>query len=155
MYPFGRFFFIFTAVLFAGCSALRGMQQHSTVCEYDNAWESALNLVKDRSLTDKDKEAGLIATDWLEMPIPGRAYGIFRRDMGENSKDRSRVIIHVKRLNDAIQVGFIEERQSWVFRGGSRLFGWAPAHPSAEVMQDLENRLDLKLKERGCSLSSY
>jgi hypothetical protein len=143
------------AVSMTACSALSGMQKHTTACAYEQAWEAALDTVKDRSISSTDKDSGLIATDWLEIPMPGRAYGIFRRDMAENSKDRSRVTLRVKRLDDTVQIGFIEERQSWVFRGGSRLFGWAPTDPSAEVMRDLENRLDLKLKERGCSLTSH
>ena len=143
------------AASLTACSALSGMQKRLTVCDYDQAWEAALDAVKDRPSSTMDKDAGLIATDWLEIPMPGRAYGIFRRDMADNSKDRSRVTLRVKRLNGTTQIGFIEERQSWAFRGGSRLFGWAPTDPSAETMRDLENRLDLKLQERGCSLTSH
>jgi hypothetical protein len=156
MYLFGRFLFMMiTTVLFTGCAFLGGMQKRSAVCDYDRAWESALDTVKDRSVSTKDKDAGLIVTDWLEIPMPGRVYGIFRRDMGDN-KDRSRVTLHVKRLDDVTQtrIEFIEERQSWVFRGGSRLFGWASTDPSEDVMRDLQDRLDTKLKERGCSLTS-
>jgi len=143
------------AASLTACSSLSGMQKRLTVCDYDQAWEAALDAVKDRPSSTMDKDAGLIATDWLEIPMPGRAYGIFRRDMADNSKDRSRVTLRVKRLNGTTQIGFIEERQSWAFRGGSRLFGWAPTDPSAETMRDLENRLDLKLQERGCSLTSH
>lgn len=156
MYLFRYFAFItISAFSFTACSTLSGMQKHTTVCDYDQAWESALEVVKDRSVSKMDKDAGLIATDWLEIPMAGRAYGIFRRDMAENSKDRSRVTLRIKRLDDRIQIGFIEERQMWTFRGGSRLFGWAPTDPSAEVMRDLETRLNLKLEERGCSLTSH
>jgi len=143
------------AVSITACSALSGMQKRLAVCDYDQTWETALETVKDRSISNMDKDAGLIVTDWLEIPIQGRAYGIFQRDMAENSKDRSRVTLRIKRLDNTTQIGFIEERQSWVFRGGSRLFGWAPTDPSAETMRDLENRMDLKLQERGCSLTSH
>lgn len=155
MYPLGRLSFIITAVLLTGCSALSGMQQHSTVCSYDQAWDAALDAAKDRPVSTQDKDAGLIVTDWLEIPMPGRAYGLFRRDLGESSKDRSRVTLRVVRADETTQIGFIEDRQSWTFRGGSRLFGWAPADPSPEVMHDIRHRLDLKLKERGCSLSLH
>lgn len=154
MYLFGRFLLIvITTVWFTGCAFLSGMQKLTTVCDYDRAWEAALDTVKDRSASTQDKDVGLIVTDWLEIPMPGRAYGLFRRDMAD-SKDRSRVTLRVKRLDDGTQVSFVEERQSWVFRGGSRLFGWASTDPSEDVMRDLQNRLDTKLKERGCSLAS-
>ncbi|MDH5667166.1 MAG: hypothetical protein OEY86_04055 [Nitrospira sp.] len=156
MYLFRGFVVVTLATIsFTACTALSGMQQRLTVCNYDRTWDAALDAVKDRPSRKIDKDDGLIATDWLEVPMPGRAYGIFRRDMADNSKDRSRVTLHVKRLNGTTQIGFIEERQSWVFRGGSRLFGWAPTDPSAETMHDLENRLDLKLQEHGCSLTSH
>jgi hypothetical protein len=154
MYPFRRFLIILTTTaLFTGCGSLTGMEKRSTVCNYDHAWEAALDAVKDRSVITKDRDAGLIVTDWLEIPMPGRTYGMFRREVADG-RDRSRVTLRVKRGDAVTQIGFIEERQSWTFRGGSRLFGWAPTDPSPEVMRDLHNRLDLKLKERGCSLTS-
>ena len=155
MHQFGRMLLItIMAAWLPGCAFLGGMHEFSAICDYERAWEAALDTVKDRSVGTQDKDAGLIVTDWLEIPIPGRTYGLFGREIAE-SKDRSRVTLRVKRLNDGgTQISFIEERQSWVFRGGSRLFGWAPTDPSANVMRDLLNRLDTKLKERGCSLAS-
>lgn len=156
MYPFYRFFGIaLVTVSLTACSFLSGMQQRFTVCDYDRAWESALDVVKDRSVSTQDKDAGLIVTDWLEIPMPGRTYGLFQRDMAD-SKDRSRITLRVKRLDDITQtqIGFIEDRQRWAFRGGSRLFGWAQIDPSEDVLRDLHNRLGTKLKERGCSLAS-
>lgn len=134
-----------------GCSSLTGLQEHYVVCSYDKVWDAAIESVKDRSIKVQEKEKGLIETNWLEIPMPGRKYGAFQRDM--ESKDRSRIIMKVKRLTDVINVNFIEERQRWAFRGGSRLFGWADTDPSREVMTDVEHRLDDKLKEQGCSLA--
>lgn len=136
----------------AGCALLSGMQQRVAVCSYDQAWDAAIDAVKDRSTDTKDKEAGLIVTQWLEIPMSGRPYGVFRRDVAD-SKDRSRLTLKVKRLDDVTRISFIEERQSWVFRGGSRLFGWAPTDPSEEVMRDVQNRLDTKLQEHGCTVT--
>lgn len=134
-----------------GCALMTsGMQQRATTCSYDQTWDAAIDAVKDRSADTTDKEAGVIVTHWLEIPMPGRKYGAFRREL-QDSKDRSRLTLRVKRADDRTKIFFIEERQSWVMRGGSRLFGWAPTDPSAEVMQDVQNRLDAKLQEHGCS----
>jgi hypothetical protein len=83
--------------------------------------------------------------------MPGRTFGALQRDLGD-SRDRSRIFLTVKRLGDVTKIGFIEERQRWAFRGGSRLFGWTDAEPSPDVMTDVQNRLNAKLKEHGCSL---
>lgn len=140
------------AVVVTACASMSGMQQRFAVCSYDHAWEAALEAVKDRAINKKDKDAGLIVTGWLEIPMPGRTFGALQRSL-EDSKDRSRITLIVKRLDDVTKISFLEERQRWVFRGGSLLFGWASTDPSDEVMSDIQNRLDRKLKERGCSLT--
>lgn len=142
--------FLPVAVLTA-CASLGGMQERFAVCNYDHAWEAALDTVKDRAIVRQDKTAGEIDTAWLEIPMPGRTFGALQRDLGD-SRDRSRIFLTVKRLGDVTKIGFIEERQRWAFRGGSRLFGWTDAEPSPDVMTDVQNRLNAKLKEHGCSL---
>lgn len=138
-------------VLQTGCSSLTGLQERYVVCSYDKVWEAALESVKDRAIKVQEKEKGLIETAWLEIPMPGRKYGAFQREM--ESKDRSRIVMKVKRLQDVTNVNYLEERQRWAFRGGSRLFGWADTDPSQEVMTDIQQRLDGKLKEQGCTLA--
>jgi hypothetical protein len=128
------------------------VQERYTVCSYDEVWDAAVDSVKDRSIKVQQKEKGLIETAWLEIPMPGRTFGAFQREMAE-SKDRSRIFMRVKRLNDVTNVNFSEERQRWAFRGGSRMFGWADADPSKEVLTDIDHRLGAKLKERGCTLA--
>lgn len=147
-----RFSLLIMAVVSTACASMSGMQQRFAVCSYDHAWEAALEAVKDRAINTKDKDAGLIVTGWLEIPMQGRTFGALQREVQE-SKDRSRITLTVKRLDDVTRISFIEERQRWAFRGGSRMFGWASTDPSEEVMYDIQNRLDRKLKEHGCSLT--
>ena len=146
-----RLSLLIMAVVLTACASMSGMQQRFAVCSYDHAWEAALEAVKDRAINTKDKDTGLIVTGWLEIPMPGRTFGALQRDV-VNSIDRSRITITVKRLDDVTKISFVEERQRWTFRGGSRLFGWASTDPSDEVMHDVQSRLDSKLKEHGCSL---
>jgi hypothetical protein len=141
---------ILLAGLLTACVSTSGMEERFAVCSYDHAWEAALLAVKDRAIETKDKDGGKIVTGWLEIPMPGRTFGALQRELAD-SKDRSRITLVVKRLDDVTRISFIEERQQWVFRGGSRMFGWASADPSEEVMDDIQNRLDKKLKEHGCS----
>ena len=139
-------------LLLPACASTSGMQQQFAVCSYDHAWDAALETVKDRPITTSDKDAGLIETDWLEISMPGRDFGILQRDVSDG-KDRSRLTLTVKRLDDVTKISFLEVRQQWVFRGGSRLFGWASTDPSPDVMHDIRRRLDSKLKEHGCSVT--
>ncbi|MBI4001567.1 MAG: hypothetical protein HY348_07270 [Nitrospira defluvii] len=147
-----RLSFFLVPGLLTACASLGAMQERFAVCSYDHVWEAALEAVKDRSITREDKGAGVIETAWLEIPMPGRTFGALQRDLGD-SKDRSRISLTVKRLADVTKIGFGEERQRWAFRGGSRLFGWTDTDPSADVMHDVQRRLDSKLKEHGCSLT--
>jgi len=147
-----RFSLLVMAGVLTACASMSGMQQRFAVCSYDHAWEAALQAVKDRAINTKDKDAGLIVTGWLEIPMPGRSFGVLQRDLPD-SKDRSRITLTVKRLDDVTKISFVEERQRWVFRGGSRLFGWASTDPSDDVMSEVQIRLDTKLKEHGCSLT--
>ncbi|MEK7760855.1 MAG: hypothetical protein AAB433_04675 [Nitrospirota bacterium] len=135
-----------------GCASLAGVQERYAVCSYDHAWEAALDAVKDRAVTKQDKDSGVIQTSWLEIPMPGRTFGAFQRELPD-SKDRSRITLTVKRLDEVTKISFAEDRQRWAFRGGSRLFGWASTDPSEEVTRDVQSRLDAKLKEHGCSLT--
>jgi hypothetical protein len=137
------------ALLVAGCASLAGVQESYVVCSYDRVWEAALDGVKDRNVVVKDKDKGVIQTAWQEIPMPGRTFGAFRREVAD-SKDRSRLMLDLKRMNDVTKVSVVEEREAWAWRGGSRMFGWVPTDPSPEVMTTVQQRIDAKLKEHGC-----
>ena len=149
---FRRLAFFLIPSLLSACASLSGVQERFAVCSYDHVWEAALDAAKSRSITREDKDAGVIETGWLEIPMPGRTFGALQRDLGD-SKDRSRISLTVKRLADVTKISVSEDRQRWAFRGGSRLFGWTDTDPSADVLNEVQRRLDAKLKERGCSLT--
>ena len=149
---FRRLAFFLIPSLLSACASLSGVQERFAVCSYDHVWEAALDAAKSRSITREDKDAGVIETGWLEIPMPGRTFGALQRDLGD-SKDRSRISLTVKRLADVTKISVSEDRQRWAFRGGSRLFVWTDTDPSADVLNEMQRRLDAKLKERGCSLT--
>ena len=133
-----------------GCVSVPGIQDRYVVCSYDQAWEAALEAMKDRALTVRDKEKGLIETGWLEVPVDPRFYGAFHREI-KDSRDRSKLVLTLKQIQDVTQVSLTEDRERWAWRGGSRMFGWTPADPSEEAINSTMNRVQAKLKERGCS----
>jgi hypothetical protein len=137
---------------------MSGVHTRDAVCSLDNVWEAALDAVKNRSVTVKDKDRGHIETAWLEIPMPGRVIGASQEEWQDN-KDRSRLILTVNCLDvehvirDIIRVFYVEERQRWAVQPGSRLFGWAETGPSEDVLRDVRSRLDAALKEHGCPLT--
>jgi hypothetical protein len=122
------------------------------VCSYDNVWDAAFETMKGQSVATYDKEKGLIETSWLDVPPTSeRSFGIFGRE-GFGNKERARMTVSVKRMNDVASVSVLETRQRWHSRGGatSQATKWWPIEPSEDATNDVVNRLNAKLKEKGC-----
>lgn len=138
----------------AGCATMSGSHEHYYVCAFDTAWEAALEATKSYSITSQDPAKGTIETAWIEMEGAERGFGIFNRE-GFGNRERARLTITVKRLNDVTAVSVIEQRQRWHARGGvtSQATRWWPVDPSEEALRDVSNRLNSKLLEKGCSAS--
>jgi hypothetical protein len=61
--------------------------------------------------------------------------------------------VSLTRVNDITEVSALETRQRWHLRGGvtQQATKWWPIEPSEEAMTAVMNRLNTKLKDRGCS----
>lgn len=147
------FGFVLTSVLLicSGCASLNGSRDQHLVCPYDTVWDAVLQTMKDRPLIRQDKEAGVIETDWTEMAVDGRGFGAFGRELFD-SKERARMSFVVKQADDVTKVSLVENRQRWHLRGGvtQQATKWWPVEPSEEALNAAINRLNAKLKERGC-----
>lgn len=135
----------------SGCASLSGSKDQFFVCSYEVVWSAALESVKDRPIRVQDKDKGLIETDWIEMDGTERSYGIFEREAFGN-QERARMMVAVKRLNDVTSVSVLENRQRWHLKGGisQQATKWWPIDPSEEAEAAVVNRLNTKLKEKGC-----
>lgn len=138
----------------SGCATLSGSHEHYYVCAYDTAWDAALEAAKSYSIVSQDSAKGLIETAWIEMEGAERGFGIFNRE-GFGNRERARLTITVKRLNDVTAVSVIEQRQRWHARGGvtSQATKWWPVDPSEDALLAVSNRLNSKLLEKGCHAS--
>ena len=138
----------------SGCATMSGSHDHYFVCSYDMVWDAAVDTVKAHSITSQDKEKGVIETAWIETEGKERTFGIFARE-GFGNRERARLSVTVKRLNDVASVSILENRQRWHARGGvtQQATKWWPVDPSEDVLQDLSGRLTTKLQEKGCSAS--
>lgn len=132
---------------------MAGVQERYLVCPYETVWDAAVDTMKDRPITVKDMAGGMIETDWMEMDAAVRSYGMFGRDASH--RERARMTISVKQLNDVTSVSLSENREVWHRKGGvtSQATKWWPVDPSEETMAAILSRLNAKLKERGCSPS--
>ncbi|MBU6432520.1 MAG: hypothetical protein KGS09_05330 [Nitrospirae bacterium] len=147
-----RFAIVVLALFSVGCAALSGSQEQYFVCSYDIVWDASLETMKGQSVATYDKDKGVIESSWLDVPpIEERSYGIFGRD-GFGNKERARMTVSVKRLNDVASVSVLETRQRWHARGGatSQATKWWPVEPSEDATNDIVVRITAKLKEKGC-----
>lgn len=150
--PVTRLALIALAVLSAGCASLSGSQEQYLVCSYDIVWDATAETMKGQSIATSDKEKGLIETNWQDVPPASeRSFGIFNRE-GFGNKERARITVAVKRLNDVAAVSILETRQRWHSRGGvtSQATKWWPEEPSEDTTKDVVARLNVKLKQKGC-----
>ena len=138
----------------SGCASISGSKDQFFVCSYDVVWDAALESVKDRPKQVQDKDRGLITTGWIEMEGTERGYGAFEREAFGN-RERARMTVAVKRLNDVTSVSVLENRQRWHLKGGitQQSTKWWPIDPSEEAEATVVNRLNNKLKEKGCVAS--
>jgi hypothetical protein len=141
-------------IAWSGCASLSGSNDQFFVCSYAVVWDAALESVKDRPIQVKDKDKGLIETGWVEMEGTERSYGIFNRE-GFGNRERARMTVAVKGLNDVTSVSVLENRQRWHLKGGvtQQATKWWPIDPSEEAEAAVVNRLNRKLNEKGCVAS--
>jgi len=150
--PIPKIALVILALLSAGCAALSGSREQYFVCSYDSVWDAALETMKGQSVSAYDKEKGLIETSWLDVaPTSERSFGIFGRE-GFGNKERARMTVSVKRINDVASVSVLETRQRWHSRGGvtSQATKWWPVEPSEDATNEVVDRLNAKLKVKGC-----
>ena len=138
----------------SGCASISGSKDQFFVCSYDVVWDAALESVKDRPIQVQDKDKGLIETGWIEMEGTERSYGVFEREAFGN-RERARMTVVMKRLNDVTSVRVLENRQRWHLKGGitQQSTKWWPIDPSEEAEAMVVNRFNNKLKEKGCVAS--
>ena len=136
----------------SGCASLSGSNDQFFVCSYDVVWDAAVESVKDRPVQVQNKEKGLIETGWIEMEGTERSYGLFERE-GFGNRERARMTVAVKKLNDVTSVSVLENRQRWHLKGGitQQSKKWWPIDPSEEAEAKVVERLSTKLKEKGCA----
>jgi len=141
------------AVLFAmqGCASFSGSHDQYFVCSYDTVWDTALETMKGYSINSQNKTNGTIETSWIEMEGKERSYGIFGRE-GFGNRERARMSVKVKQLSDVSSVSVLETRQRWHARGGvtQQALKWWPIDPSQESMDEVTDKLNARLKEKGC-----
>ena len=147
-----RITLVILALLSVGCTALSGSREEYYVCSYDTVWDASIETMKGQSVATSNKEKGLIETNWQEVPPTSeRSYGIFGRE-GFGNIERARLTVTVKRMDDVASVNVLETRERWHARGGvtQQALKWWAIEPSEEVTNSVVDRLNTKLKAKGC-----
>jgi hypothetical protein len=152
VFRLNRILLTFPLLALSACASLSGSREQYFVCSYDTVWDTALETMKGYSVTSQNKDTGTIETAWIEMEGKEQGFGIFNRE-GFGNRERARMTVSVKRLNDVSSVSVLETRQRWHARGGvtQQATRWWPVDPSEEAMDDVTGKLNSRLKEKGCS----
>ena len=151
--PIPRIALVVLALFSAGCAVLSGSREQYYVCSYDSVWDATLETMKGQSVSSYDKEKGLIETNWQDVPPTSeRTFGIFGRE-GFGNNERARLTVSVKRMDDVASVSVLETRQRWHSRGGvtQQALKWWPIEPSEDATNEVVDRLNAKLKVKGCA----
>ena len=151
--PLPQIALVVLALLSVGCAALSGSREQYYVCSYNDVWDAALDTMKGESVSSYDKEKGTIETNWQDVPPTSeRSFGIFGRE-GFGNKERALMTVSVKRMNDVASVSVLETRQRWHARGGvtQQALRWWPIEPSEDATDAVIDRLNAKLKVKGCA----
>lgn len=143
--------------LLVGCALLpQDHYDQYLVCPYDSVWTAGSDTMKIFPVKKQDKESGVIETGWTEMGGDERGFGIFKRtSTAFGNKERARMIMTIKRVDEVTKVELIENRERWHLKGGvtSQATRWWPIDPSEEALAAVMTRLNTKLKDQGCSPS--
>ena len=150
--PLPRIALVVLALLSVGCATLSGSREEYFVCSYDTVWDATLETMKGQSVSSYDKEKGLIETNWQDVPPNSeRTFGLFGRE-GFGNNERARMTVSVKRMNDVAAISVLETRQRWHSRGGvtQQALKWWPIESSEDATNEVVDRLNSKLKVKGC-----
>ena len=154
---FKNFFYLFIILTLGSCSTLEGPALNAEryfSCPFDRVWEELQEAVSRYPVSHKDKQKGVIETDWLEQAVAGRPYGLFGRQ-GLGDKERSRLTFSISSLStNVVKVQLTERRQHWGFRGGGQIYKWYPIEPSQENIDNILNPLIAHLAQEGCLVES-
>ena len=141
----------------SGCASLLGVSpplERYMACPIDSVWDGALEAIAHYPVTVKDKEKGLIETDWRTFAVKGRPYGLFGRE-GMGDKERSRLTLTLKPLDHGVVLVKLDERrQHWGFRGGQQIYRWYPVESSQASLNRIMGTLVTKLESEGCLFDS-
>jgi hypothetical protein len=134
-----------------GCASFSGSRDEYFVCSYDTVWDTTLETMKGYSISSHSKVDGTIETSWIEMEGKERPFGMFGRE-GFGNRERARLSVKVKQINDVSSVSVLETRQRWHAKGGatSQAAKWWPVDPSPDSMAEVTQKLNTRLKEKGC-----
>ena len=148
---------LFFCALSLGCAQIpKDHQNQYVVCPYDTVWAAAADTMKAYPVRIKDKENGVIETGWTEMEGDERAFGLFQRtSTGFGNRERARMVLTVKRMNEVTEVVVTESRERWHLKGGvtSQATKWWPVEPSEEAMAAIMARINTRIKDQGCTPS--
>ena len=143
---------LFLVVSTVGCATVSGAPRTVKAdCAYDQAWSVAIASVDEFSLTQADKDKGVIATEWMGFTSQRKA-GAFQRQVNE---ERARFYLNVEAARQPVRISVRQVREFYSPVGArSQSTGWKRIPPIAEEERRLIQRITNQLLDKGCTIIS-
>ena len=136
---------ILTAGVYAGCIGFLGSPKVTTHCPFDQAWSVVLASLEEFDLDHVNDAKGVIETSWLTVQATTKA-GLLQRDV---NKERVRFIVDVEPQAQGASVAVQQFRETWSPMG-VRYREWRRVPPHQDEEARLAERIEKRLKDRGC-----
>ena len=143
---------LFLIVSMVGCATGSGAPHTVKAgCSYDQAWAVALTSMNEFVLTEKDKDKGVIETEWATFASQ-RSIGVFQR---QGNKERARFFVNIEATRQPVKISVWQAREFFSPVGArSQGIAWKRIPPNAEEEQRLIQRITNQLLSEGCTVVS-
>ena len=136
---------VLACLLLAGCTTLAGKPTATSLCPFEQVWDTAIVALEGVRLQAADKAAGVVETNWVDVESTTQA-GALQRDV---NKERVKYVVEVKRVGTEAEATVLQLRQIWSPMG-VKMNQWraVPGNPRDEAAVAAE--IARRLKEKGC-----
>ena len=136
---------VLTLFILSGCMTIAGKPAASSLCPFEQVWDTSIAALADFQFQTADKAAGVLETKWVEVEASTQA-GAFQREV---NKERLKYVVEVQPDGRGAAATVLQLREEWSPMGArSRQWRAIPGNSSEEA--SVATAITWRLKEKGC-----